>query len=310
MIPGGPLLHVAARVVIQFAVLGGGAQEAALASGAVPGAVAMIDNSRGDGLRIEWEVEKVRGGSCDQAKITIYNLARLNREAIAAAVTVPAPLEVALLIGWSGVPELVFTGEIWRCVASRRTGTDVLTVLEAGAGAAALKDTPPAGGAAVGIAMQLVVAEILKNAQLKPSPTAMATIAAYAAKVPVSQLMGYTADRGTTQLLDECLASIGLSWGIDRGLFVVYAGGLRNDLLPSVLTPATGLLSWEELGDGGVQFEGLAQARVTPGLQLQVLDLLGKMIGGGPLRVEKVTFTGSTEGESLMSGVARKVQVL
>lgn len=91
---------------------------------------------------------------------------------------------------------------------------------------------------------------------------------------------------------------------------MVFAGGLRMDILPSILTPQTGLLSWEELDDGGVEFDGLAQPRVCPGAQVQMLDMLGVPIGGGPLRIDKIQFSGASEGPSTMSGTARKALAL
>lgn len=305
----GPMLHVASRLVLGSMPLVGGAAEAAAVSGApLPGVD--IDGANGNGLRIEWSVEKTRGSSPNQGTITVYNINPALRQMLSAAMALPVPLLATLLVGWDRIPELLFAGEVWRLVPARHTGTDVLTVIEAADGAAALRDTPPAGGAVFGMAMSVAVGQILGQLRLTPSPTALAVISAAAAAVPAAASMRFVNDRGSRALLDEFMASIGLTWGIEGGEFVVYASGLRNDLLPSILSPTSGLLRWEELDDGGIEFEGLAQARVVPGLQVQILDAFGVPQGGGPLRVERVTFTGTSEGPSTMTGTARKVQVL
>ena len=109
--------------------------------------------------------------------------------------------------------------------------------------------------------------------------------------------------------MTELLASIGLAWGVAGGKIVVYKGGIRKDLLPSILAPVTGLLKWLELDDGGVQFTALAQPMIEPGGQITINDVFGVPVGGGPLRVERVTFSGSTVGTSTMEGVARKLQL-
>jgi hypothetical protein len=59
-----------------------------------------------------------------------------------------------------------------------------------------------------------------------------------------------------------------------------------------------------------VAIEALAQPRLVPGVQVTILDLTGVPLGGGPLRVERIEFNGSNEGESVMSGIARRVALL
>ena len=101
-------------------------------------------NVVGDGLRVEWSVEKTRTRSPDRATITIYNLGRVFREALNVAAALPLPLMVNLGIGWGGIPEQDFFGQVWKVSPEMRTATDVLTTIEAGDGD---RDIPPPGGA-------------------------------------------------------------------------------------------------------------------------------------------------------------------
>lgn len=281
----------------------------------------VIDNTDGNGLRVDWLVDKSRCSQPDHATITAYNLPPAARLAISAAlarslvptwpwpIPVAIPLLVTLFVGWGGAPELLFTGQVWHATPERLTGTDVLTMLEAGDGVEPLRDTPPAGGAEFGIGVQLAVAKILGELGIQPAGTALAAIAEASAQVPAAQNFQFVSDGDPRDLLDQLMASIRLSWGVHDGHFVVYRAGLRNDVLPSILTPTSGLLQWDE-ADEGVEFEALAQPRVAPGVQVQILDERNVSVGGGPLRVEQVSFVGSTVGPSTMSGTARKVALL
>ncbi len=270
----------------------------------------LVENLTGQGLRLDWQVEKMRGGDPDSASLTIYNLATVSRALLATAWAAMMPTIVTLFIGWGGLPELVFRGDAWHMVPERVEGTDVLTTIQARDGGGAVRDTPPSGSTGFGLGLQLAVAQILGLMKLPPSSTAMASIAAAAAGNVAAQSLQHIDATEPREALDVLLASVGLGWGIADGMFVVYRGGLRDDVLPAILTPQTGLLNWRVVDDGGVEFEALAQSSVVPGCQVSILGPLGAVIGGGPLRIDEVRFSGSTEGVSTMAGVARKVVLL
>lgn len=182
-----PMIQIAARLQVVSLL------------GAFPPII--VDNSDGSGLRIEWQVDKVSGPTIDQARVTVYNLGRPFRKMLAGAMAIPGFMEASLSIGWAGVPELLFSGDVWKMAPEKKTGTDVLTVIDAGAGAG-IAEVPPAGGGAAGIAIALIVAEVLAKTGLNFPPTVQAVIEQHAAAVPMAQLQNYTADRGTTELLD------------------------------------------------------------------------------------------------------------
>jgi hypothetical protein len=295
----GSMLHVAARLVItranpppQFAT-----------------PPILVENLAGDGLLIEWQVKKRSGPTPDQAEISVHNMAPNFRAQISTLAAMGFPTAVDLYVGWEKLPELLFSGQAWKLRPERRTGTDIVTTFEAGAGALAVRDTPPAGGATIGLAMKLVITKLIVNLGLVPSPTALGVISERSAALPLSAWQNVY-DQTPSDQLDICMATLGLSWGESGGFFVIYADGLRNDVLPAVLTPVSGLLMWEEQDEGAVMFEALAQPRVDTGVQLSLADALGATIGGGPLRVDEIDFSGSTDGKSIMTGTARKVAIL
>jgi len=291
-----PLLHVAARVIIT--------------TDPPMWPPILVENLTGQGLRLDWQVDKMRGPDPDSVSLTIYNLATVSRALLSAAWAAFAPTIISLYIGWGGLPELVFKGDAWHMVPERVEGTDIITTIQARDGGLALRDTPPSGSTGFSLGVQLAVAQILGQMGLTPSSTAMAAIGLAAGENPVAATIQHIDADEPREALDILLASVGLAWGIADGMFVVYRGGLRNDVLPAILAPKSGLLNWRVADDGGVEFEALAQAGVVPGCQVTINGPTGEVIGGGPLRIDEIRFGGSTEGLSTMTGVARKVVLL
>jgi hypothetical protein len=271
----------------------------------------VVVQSKGDGLRFEWEVRKTRGSVPDQATISIYNLWSVHHGTLkisAALGNKGTPrATVQLGLGWREHlgAQTVFSGRLLR-VKRRQQNVDVITELECGDGNE-LDEVPPQGGSEVAIPVQLAVASALQKFGLKASPAAFGMIAAAAARTPL-QAFNMEYEGGPREILDGLMATIGLSWGIAAGLFVVYVGGLRNDVKPGALAPKSGLISATGLDDGSFEFEALAQPRFVPGMQITLHDELFVPLSG-PLRVESIEFSGSSEGPSLMRGVARAVEL-
>jgi hypothetical protein len=278
--------------------------------------VLLASNEQLPGLRFDWTVEKTATPDPDTATITVFNLGVVSRKALEAALALPIPLVVTLSVGWGLVPEVLFVGQVWKAQPEVKTGQDILSILEVGDGALPTRDTPPAGGAWVGQVAAIATTAIATSMGLIPSPSALAAISEAGAALPVAAWQA-TGDGEPRQQLDDLMATLGLSWGVQDGQFVVYRAGLRNDLPPSILTPISGLLHAEIVDDGVVQFDALAQPRIVPGVQVQIMrpgpgGNLTTMIpvGSGPLRVDSVIFSGSTQGPSMMTGTARKVALL
>lgn len=271
----------------------------------------LIGSFTSNELRVEWDVQKELGPTPNQAAITVYNMDAVNRTVLSKFRSVPATLIVQLSIGWGRAVEPLFIGEAWRVVSTEVSGTDILTRIEAGDGSKTLGDASGGGGGVLGLGVVACIELTLSQMGIVPTPTATATMNAAAAEVPLAASIQATFELPPREQLDVWCACLGLSWGIEDRAFVVYRRGLINDgSPPSILTPQSGLLRWSECDDGGVEFEAVAQPRVKPGSQVFVTTNRGVTIGGGPLRIERVAFTGSTEGPSLMSGVARKAMAL
>ena len=300
--PVGPLLNVVASLQI-----------------APPGI--LLENFSGQGIRIDWSIEKCIGPSPNTCDLVIYNLNKPQRLSLSVASALPVPVIVALQIGWAGlapvgVPELVFTGQIWEIEAEKKERTDILTLIKLGDGAKPLADTPPAGGSAIGITFAAMINILASELGLPVSPAATTKIAERAGQLPVPTFQ-FTGDESPHEYLSEVLASFGLSWGVQDGFLVVYQNGILPTppgFLPPLLAPFSGLLNFRERDDGSLSFEALALPAVQPGSQVLFQDFdfqtgVIKTIGGAPMRIERIAFDGSTMGQSTMSGIARRLQV-
>jgi len=283
----------------------------------------ILENLSGQGLRIDWSIEKQIGPSPNTCDLVIYNLNKPQRLSLSVAAAAPVPIIVSLQIGWAGlapvgVPEVVFVGEIWEVQATKKENTDILTLIKLGDGAKPLADTPPPGGSAAAIGFSAMIVLTLQSftPPIIPSPTALAKIGEQAAKLPLPSFQ-FAGDESPKEFLDAICASIGLSWGIQDGLFVVYQNGILPTppgFAPPLLAPFSGLLDFREQDDGGLQFEALALPSVQPGSLVLFQDFdfqtgVIKTIGGAPMRIEQIKFDGSTQGNSTMSGIARRLQV-
>jgi hypothetical protein len=271
--------------------------------GEAPGPASVTDS-----LLVSWDILKQWGSTPDTATISIHNLEFVSREVLAVSMSLPTPVPAAFNLGWAGGLELVFSGQVWRLQPKRVERTDVITVIELGDGVEQLGTTPPAGGASFGLGIKSLVQKLLISMGIPQSAAANARIAAAAAALPIQAFQDIEAD-DVEDKLDVLLETLGLNWGIADGQFVVFKDGVRDDVLPALLAPNSGLLTWHELDDGGAELVALAQPRFVPGMQITVYDELNNLVGGGPLRVESVRFSGNSEGSSLMNVTARKLSL-
>lgn len=281
----------------------------------------LLENLSGQGIRVDWKIEKAIGPSPNTCELAIYNLNKPQREALAVAAALPAPILVSLQIGWAGlapvgVPEIVFIGHVWEIEPSKKESTNVLTLISCGDGAKPLADTPPNGGSAIGMTFAIMVSTLAAELGLPVSPAALTKISEKGAALPVPQFQ-FTGNESPRDFLDVVLASLGLSWGVEDCILVVYQGGIlpvAPGFTPPLLAPFSGLLSHRERDDGSLSFDALALPSVKPGSLVQFQDFdfqtgAIKTLGGAPMRIERVQFDGSTMGQSTMNGIARRLEV-
>ena len=282
-----------------------------------------IANLDGNGLLFEWEVTRSRTGEADTGTISIYNLSPALSGQIqerASNTGLLSLFTVTFSIGWQQQTAELITGDLWRVVPNLRpSATDVVTQLHIGDGLQNLRDAQM-GLNVTSIAfsaflLQAITAPI--NAGdigggglgLKIRAADRAFIKQRVTSLNLQQLNNSPAFGSTKQAIDWLMATLGLEWRVQNGFFIPMQGGINND--PAIeLSPNSGLIGYAKRDDGGITLTALAIPEVQPGLRIVVRDEKGLNVDAPLYRVDTVSFTGSTQGESIMAIEAERARLV
>ena len=286
-----------------------------------------LNNLDGSGLRIEWSILRDNTNKPDEGEITIYGLNEATIGVLDAQWKITnalrpfsSPTEFTFSLGWDLVPQIVLQGAIISFVSNFRTATDVLTTWRIGDTTVAQRDAV-VGRDFHNVKISIVL-DYLINLPPAPDdagggglgliflPESKALIAQAATTLGTFQEWGnITKGMNVADAISAIMETLGLEWRVHNGAFVAMRGGIINKPGP-VIAPQNGLISYTPMDDGGILFEGLADAKFEPGIRCGVLDNLGKPVGAPSYRVESVSLFGSTDEDSLMEVVARKPTAL
>lgn len=275
-----------------------------------------IINSDGLGLTMEWSVTKTVGVEPDTCELTIYNLGLPNRELLE-ALTVSTPVVAPRLIfsiGWENIPYLIFNGQIDKVRPNIIERTDVITSITAVDGLSQVRDSPSSfaslGAEDLGVAIQLAVAKVIGDMKLVPGPGVLDVITAKATEVDpsgIALLRTYTFTDDPKDLMTGLMETLGLQWGVKNGFVVLFEGGVDLTASPVEIGTTSGLLNWDVSDDGVLTFEALARPDAQAGGPLVLTDPQAASVTGGTVRISTLQFTGSTRGDSRMTGTARRL---
>lgn len=292
----------------------GGFVPTAISSVAIP-----IVNLDGLGLKIEWDIERTRSSAPDQGTITAYNLSPALRNAIYADWKVASNIgrPMSLDIGWGPLTCTVFRGDAWHITPALHSGEDVLTIWQVGDGNKQVRDATVGASYTNITFIALIRVLVIQNLGIVMEAASQRLIEARVAAMAASGWNGifgnYTDAGDTASNLTDLLSPLNLEWKILNGFFVVMERGNLATSFPLafVLAVESGLLEWAPLDDGGIEVTALANPQIAPGHQFQVVDPTATIYDlantlAARYRVETVRFTGSTDGQSVMSIVGRK----
>jgi hypothetical protein len=203
-------------------------------------------------------------------------------------------------------------GDCWKLTPEIRQGEDIVTKFEIGDGNKQMRDATIGqnfSSLTVNVILQFLVNTVLK---IPLDPISQALIVAKASELPVTIWNNYVLNGDPQDRLDELIDLLGLEWKIFNGIFIVTDKGNAATSFPLafVLNIASGLISWKQIDDGAIEVVALANPNVRPGNQIIVQDSFGIPVGAPAHRVESIQYTGTTDGESIMSVVARKITPL
>jgi len=274
-----------------------------------------IVNTDGLGIRMSWNVHRTRSTNADQATITLTNLSYATRRAMHESWKYFSQVfgyTIELSIGWGGLMERVFVGDAWKMIPEERTGEDVITTFETGDGNKQIRDATVGqnfANVSIDVILKYLVTTVLK---VPLDPASEALILARAALLPIMLWNNYVLQGDPQDRLDELIETLGLEWKIYNGVFIAMEKGNAATASPIAfpLNVKTGLLDWWEENDGNIGVLALANPNVKPGHRISVIDSFGVPVGSPAHRVESITFTGSTDGDSVMEISARKSVLL
>jgi hypothetical protein len=274
---------------------------------------------------MEWSITRDNTVNPDEGNITLFNLAPVVSGAIFEAwqavnnLGLGVEYNVAFYIGWARIAKLVMIGEVWDLQPDLKTPTDVLTIFRIGDGNNAIRDQT-VGRDFHGVKLDIVLDYLVR---LPPAPDdagggglgliyppeSKAIIAAAAGALPYQFFANIPKGLNTKDAITLILETLSLEWRVHNGEFIVMRGGIINRPGP-ILRPGTGLIHYESRNDGGVVVTALADADMEPGIQFQVQNDLGKPFAELAYRCERVSFTGSTDNESIMTVEGAKARIV
>ncbi len=282
----------------------------------------IVSNLDGNGLRFTWEIERDNTNAADKGRISIFNLSSAFRGVLFEAwraLSAASGYLVEFGIGWDGVPQTVIRGDVWRLTPNRRTPTDVETVIEIGDGQKNLRDQTVGrsfSNVRISIVLEYLVALPPATADagggglgLIYPPESKALVAQATSELPIQTWGNIPAGANTREAIDLIMSTLGLTWRIHNGAFVVLRGGLSNKP-PPLIRPGTGLISYEVRDDGGIDFTALSNPDVEPGTQVLVQDDNGRPFAEPAYRVDRAVYRGDTDGESVMTVNASKALLI
>jgi len=272
-----------------------------------------IANLDGSGLRFEWSITRDNTPNPDQGEIAIYNVAPVLAGSIAEAwraLSAASGYLVTFAIGWERIARTVIAGDVWDLIPDERTPTDRVLRLRIGDGNTANRDsvTSKTYNAIPVVQVVELVAKLKAGSPSDPNsgglglgfPDESRALVADAAKSVAVKSINVAAGYNARELMDDLMSTLGLEWRVSNGQFIALRGGVINRPGP-IVKPSSGLISYQTRNDGGIDFTALADPAVEPGIQVQVLDDDDRPFGASVYRVDRVTFSGNTDAESIMS---------
>lgn len=270
-----------------------------------------VINLNNDGLRIVWNVTMTNTSTPNSGVVEIYNLSRAN---IAALENIMPLVGLGLFgatirFGWGGVIGTCLNGAAFKVTAKEETMTDIITRIEFG------ENIKPPTTSIIQISNGQVP-DIFRQVALEVGyplslqfTQALSTIPLVLSNQVFAAVFVGGKPEETMNILVAGLGP-GYSWDvIDGKIYLLNGGAFMDTTPPHVLRADTGLLNYSLIDDGGVQTESLGHPDIRPGQQIIVQDSLQKPIGGGPLRVESVSWSGDTRTGCKMSIISRKLSV-
>lgn len=250
-----------------------------------------VETAKITGLRMAFKVISSLQPEPNVCELSIYNLNADSRGRLQADHAVATRIEA----GYDAQHEILFLGDLRRVITTRQ-GPDWITTLKAGDGETKYRTSSINEAFAPGTLITDAVKTMAARLGVNIGDTEK-RLAAATHRAGITQFVnGLVASGFTRDQLTDALKGLGLKWSIQDGtLQILGLEDTTNEPVAS-LSPTTGLIGSPSAGDKGtIKVTSLLMPGIRPGrkIQLQCANLPKAFY-----RVEKVTHTGDTHGQS------------
>lgn len=247
--------------------------------------------TRIEGLRTTFTVEKTAASAANTCTISIYNLSESTRTALD-----PNDLRIQLFAGYSGYLKRIASGDLLSTFDSLQTvkqGADWITTFKVYDGGLDLTKKTASASFKKGTPWQTIVKTLFGTFTNSTQPTDFSLISG-------NTQTATTFDGQTSGLLDQIARSLGFEWTIqDDEIFINKPDVFTpSDTIP-LITPESGLIETVRRVPTGITFKSLLNSEIIAGRQVRVDSRETK----GEFRVYKLVHEGDTHGQSWFTTV-------
>lgn len=238
-------------------------------------------------LRVVFKIERSHKPEANAANFDLYNLSRASRSHLEGE-NIVAKFEA----GFIGARPLISRGGIER-VTQRKTGSEIVTVLEADDGSSSMNSAIQRISMRAGTKL----VDAFKTASVNLGVGLGNALESFSegnfGRGMTEYANGVVLTGTATEIMNKLTSAAGVEWSVQDEQLVITKKG---EPLPSqavVLSPTTGLVGSPQSGEGG---RVKAQALIQPGLDpARKVRILSETIDGF-FRIESVSYNGDTHG--------------
>lgn len=249
------------------------------------------ESTKIDELRIKFKCEKTSEGKPNTATVEVFNLSGRTRSILEAKNT-----RVSLRIGYRDISEVVFIGNVNKCV-HKRDKVDIVTSLEVEDGGNRYRNARLEKGYPPGVNVKDVFKDLTESLGLPAGSQEGLPDFKYSKGLALSGLV-----RDQMHKLAERFK---LDWSIQDETLQIIPQDKPTSEENILIDSSSGLVGFPSKTDKGVEFTSLIQTRLRPGrsAKLDSIDLKGVF------KIRKVTHSGDSQrGEEFFSKVEASVK--
>lgn len=246
-----------------------------------------IGSRKFEGIRLNFTVEKTSTSSSNKAVVTAYNLNNDSKAFIEKKEGL-----MRLEAGYADNLSILFLGDVAK-VMTKRSGADILTIIESGDGEARLANAHVEIGLKGGATDQQIVDQIINALAVEKGIIKGIQRQEY--------LNGFSFSGKANEVLDNITKKQGLEWSIQNGALQIMPKADNTGETAVLLSSQTGLLDVPNKTEDGFIAKSLLNPLLMPGRQVKIKSEL--LTGISVFKIEKARHVGDTQEGEWMSEV-------